>query len=89
MEVKLDMASKAVNAPITQNYYQAINAVETQLGLPKGTLINPETPLDLKGSVTNLIKPVASDLREIAKSGENIVERFTDVLQQGTYKKGL
>lgn len=84
---QLDMASKAVNAPITQNYYQAINAVETQLGLPKGTLINPETPLDLKGSVTNLIKPVASDLREIAKSGENIVERSTDVLQQGTYSK--
>lgn len=84
---QLDMASKAVNAPITQNYYQAINAVEAQLGLPKGTLINPETPLDLKGSVTNLIKPVAPDLREIAKSGENIVERSTDVLQQGTYSK--
>ena len=84
---QLEMARKAVNAPITQNYYQSINAVEAQLGLPKGTLISPETPLDLKGAATNLIKPVADPLREIVKSGENIVERSTEILQQGTYSK--
>lgn len=82
---QLDMASKAVNAPITQNYYQAINAAEAQLGLPKGSLISPETPLTLKSAATNLLKPVADPLRKIAKSGENIIERATDVVQQGQY----
>jgi len=84
---QLDMASKAVNAPITQNYYQAINAVEAQIGLPKGSLISPETPLSLKGAATNLLKPVADPLRDIAKSGENIIERATEVVQQGQYSK--
>ena len=36
---QLDMASKAVNAPITQNYYQSINAVETQLGCQRVHLL--------------------------------------------------
>lgn len=82
---QVSAASKAVNAPITQNYYQAINAAEAQIGLPKGSLIDPNTPLTLKSAATNLLKPTASQIRTIAKSGENITERVTDVVQQGKY----
>ena len=84
---QLKMAREAVNAPITQNYYQAINAAEDQIGLPRNTLINPDTPLTVKSAATNLLTPTAEQVRTIAKSGENITENVTDVLQQTEFNK--
>jgi len=84
---QVSSASRAVNAPITQNYYQAINAVEAQIGLPKGTLIDPNTPLTVKSAATNLLTPTAEQVRTIAKSGENITENVTDVLTQTEFSQ--
>ena len=84
---QLKMAREAVNAPITQNYYQAINAAEAQIGLPKGSLIDPNTPLTVKSAATNLLAPTAEEVRTIAKSGENITEGVTAVMQQTDFNQ--
>ena len=39
-----------------QKWYEAMNAAEDQLDLPKNTLIDPNTGMDLKKSATNLLK---------------------------------
>ena len=69
---QLEMAKAAVQAAPTQNYYQAINQVEENLGVPRGTLIDPNTSMEVKKAATQLLQPTADQIREVVNAGEDI-----------------
>lgn len=81
ISTQLEMGKAAINTPETQNWYKAINAAEEQLDLPKNTLIDPNTGMDLKKSATNLLKPTAEQVREVVRSGEDIAGGTKRILQ--------
>jgi hypothetical protein len=82
---QLEMGDAAIKAPETQKWYEAINAAEEQLDLPKNTLIDPNTGMDLKKSATNLLKPTAAQVREVVKGGEDISGGTKKILQGTTF----
>ena len=86
MKQQLAALEQAVAAGETQSYYQAINAVEDQLQIPRGTLVDPNTPLPVRDAATKLLRPTASQIREVVNAGENITERTTDILKQTPLK---
>lgn len=86
MKQQLAALEQAVAAGETQNYYQAINAVEDQLQIPRGTLVDPNTPLGVRDAATKLLRPTAGQIREVVNAGENITERTTDILKQTPLK---
>lgn len=86
MKQQLGALEKALAAGETQNYYKAINAIEGQLGLAKGTLINPDTPLELKKAATTMLQPTADQVRSVVNAGDNIDAETLKVLQQTPLK---
>ena len=86
MKQQLAALEQAVAAGETQSYYQAINAVEDQLQIPRGTLVDPNTPLPVRDAATKLLRPTAGQIREVVNAGENITERTTDILKQTPLK---
>lgn len=85
ISTQLEMGVNAINAPETQRWYEAINAAEEQLELPKNTLIDPNTGMDLKKSATNLLKPTAAQVREVVRGGEDIAGGTKRILQGTTF----
>ena len=86
MQKQLAMLEQAINAGDTQKYYQAINVVEDNLKLPKGTLIDPNTPLELKGAATKLLEPAASQVRDIVNTSDDIPGGVQKVLDNTPFK---
>ena len=85
ISTQLEMGQKAINAPETQKWYEAINAAEDQLDLPKNTLIDPNTGMDLKKSATNLLKPTADQVREVVRGGDDIAGGTKRIMQSTNF----
>ena len=83
---QLAMLERAVNANDTQKYYQAINTVENNLGLPKGTLIDPNTSLELKSAATTLLEPAANQVRDVVNAGDDISGGVQKILDNTKFK---
>ena len=86
MKQQLAALERAVAAGETQAYYTAINTIEDQLQIPRGTLIDPNTPLPVRDAATKLLRPTADQIREVVNAGDNITERTTDILRNTPLK---
>ena len=65
INLQLKMAQEAVDAPVTQDWYRAVNTVEEKVGLPKGYLLSGETPLEVKGAASSFLQPTAEPVRKV------------------------
>lgn len=81
IERQLSDLKKAVDSGETQSYYRAINALEDNLQLPRNTLTNPDTPINLKGAATKLFEPIANPVRDIVNRGGDIEGGVGQVIQ--------
>ena len=56
MKQQLIALENALAAGETQDYYTAINTLEDNLQIPRGTLADPNTPIPVKDAATKLFK---------------------------------
>ena len=86
MKQQLVALERAVNHADTQGYYKAINVLENNLGLTRGTLVDPNTPLAVKDAATKLFKPTADQVREVVNANEDIAGGTQRILDQTPVK---
>ena len=86
MRQQLGALQQAVSHGETQKYYQAINTIEDNLQIPRGTLINPDTPLAVKDAATKLLKPTADQVREVVNAGDDIPGGVQRIMESPSVK---
>ena len=86
MRLQLQDLENAVAAGETQDYYKAINTVEDNLQIPRGTLTSPDTPIPVKDAATKLLKPTANQIREVVNAGEDIAGGTQRILDETPLK---
>ena len=86
MRQQLGALEQAVSHGETQKYYQAINTIEDNLQIPRGTLINPDTPLAVKDAATKLLKPTADQVREVVNAGDDIPGGVQRIMESPSVK---
>ena len=86
MQRQLSALERAVAAGETQDYYQAINVIEDNLQIPRGTLVSPDTPLAVKDAATKLLRPTADQVREVVNVGDDIAGGTQRILDQTPVK---
>jgi hypothetical protein len=72
IDIQLNAAGKALNEPVTKDWYKIINKVEDNLGIPKGTFIGFETPLELKAAGSKFLNPSAEGMRQVFEAGGDL-----------------
>tara|TARA_R100001224_G_C4010623_1_gene146011 strand:+ start:53 stop:1306 length:1254 start_codon:yes stop_codon:yes gene_type:complete len=87
MRRQLIALENAVAAGETQDYYRAINVLEENLQFPRGTLIDPNTPIDLKKAATQLFSNVSPEIREVVTGGGDIQKGTQEILNQTRFKQ--
>ena len=87
IDVQLNAARKAVNMPVTQDWYQVINKVEESLNIPKGTLVGYETPLELKASASKFLQPSAEGMRQVVEAGGDLTKGAGEVIKETVFSR--
>lgn len=87
MDVQLAAASRALDEPVTQDWYKIINKVEDNLGIPRGTFVGFETPIELKAATSKFLQPAAVGMRKVFEAGGDLETGAQQVITDTTFSK--
>lgn len=86
MKRQLGALENALAAGETQNYYTAINTLEDNLQIPRGTLVDPNTPIPVKDAATKLFKNVSPEIRDVVNRGGDIAQGTQEIIDKTNFK---
>lgn len=87
VEKQLAAAGRALDEPVTKDWYKIINKVEDNLNIPRGTFVGFETPLELKGAASKFLKPAGEGMRKVIVAGGDIETGAQEVITDTTLSK--